>query len=81
MSQVRWFFHNVPDYPFIYAGEDYAQHFLYDVNVTAMRNARETDNNRIAGAVGAAIVNREEDRRESDVGTKCVLFNVEQSCD
>lgn len=36
------------------------------------------DNNRIARAVGATIVNRVDDLQESDVGTKCGLFNVEK---
>jgi len=34
--------------------------------------------NRIALAVGATIVNRAEDLRESDVGTGCGLFNIEK---
>lgn len=45
--------------------------------MTALRRVRKSDNNRIALAVGATIVNRVEDLRESDVGTKCGLFNVE----
>jgi len=39
---------------------------------------RKTDNNRIALAVGATIVNRIEDIRESDVGHNCGLFNIEK---
>ena len=39
---------------------------------------RKTDNNRIARAVGATIVNRVEDLREADVGTKCGLFHIEK---
>ena len=58
--------------------EDYAQHFLYKANVSALRRVRKSDNNRIARAVGATIVNRVEDLRESDVGTKCGLFNIEK---
>ncbi|KAI8980612.1 T-complex protein 1 [Trametes punicea] len=57
---------------------DYAQHFLYKANVSAIRRVRKTDNNRIARAVGATIVNRVEDLRESDVGTKCGLFHIEK---
>ncbi|KAH9912159.1 T-complex protein 1 [Epithele typhae] len=57
---------------------DYAQHFLYKANVTALRRVRKMDNNRIARAVGATIVNRVEDLRPSDVGTKCGLFSVEK---
>ncbi|PPQ83708.1 hypothetical protein CVT25_006142 [Psilocybe cyanescens] len=40
-------------------------------------HSRKSDNNRIALAVGATIVNRIEDIRESDVGTRCGLFRVE----
>lgn len=47
-------------------------------SVTAIRRVRKSDNNRIALAVGATIVNRVEDLRESDVGTKCGLFNIEK---
>lgn len=47
-------------------------------NVTALRRVRKSDNNRIALAVGATIVNRVEDLRESDVGTDCGLFNIEK---
>ena len=47
-------------------------------NVSAIRRVRKSDNNRIALAVGATIVNRIEDLRESDVGTQCGLFNIEK---
>ncbi|THH27524.1 hypothetical protein EUX98_g6663 [Antrodiella citrinella] len=57
---------------------DYAQHFLFKANVSAIRRVRKSDNNRIARAVGATIVNRLEDLRESDVGTECGLFNIEK---
>lgn len=57
---------------------DYAQHFLYKANVSALRRVRKSDNNRIARAVGATIVNRLEDLRESDVGTECGLFHIEK---
>ncbi|KAK9360976.1 chaperonin Cpn60/TCP-1 family [Lipomyces starkeyi] len=56
---------------------DLAQHYLLKGNVTALRRVRKTDNNRIARATGATIVNRIEDLRESDVGTQCGLFNIE----
>ena len=45
-------------------------------NITALRRLRKTDNNRIARATGATIVHRPEELRESDVGTKCGLFEV-----
>jgi T-complex protein 1 subunit gamma len=58
--------------------QDYAQYFLAKANISALRRVRKSDNNRIARAVGATIVNRVEDLRESDVGTKCGLFNIEK---
>jgi T-complex protein 1 subunit gamma len=57
---------------------DIAQHDLVKHNVTAIRRVRKSDNNRIALAVGATIVNRIEDLREADIGTKCGLFNIEK---
>lgn len=57
---------------------DLAQHYLMKAGVTALRRVRKTDNNRIARAVGATIVNRVEDLQESDVGTLCGLFEVEK---
>ncbi|CDO57598.1 hypothetical protein DV451_003136 [Geotrichum candidum] len=56
---------------------DLAQHYLLKGNVTALRRVRKGDNNRIARATGATIVNRVEDIREADVGTRCGLFNIE----
>ncbi|KAF8157678.1 T-complex protein 1 [Pholiota molesta] len=57
---------------------DLAQHVFTQHNVSALRRVRKSDNNRIALAVGAIIVNRIEDLRESDVGTGCGLFEVEK---
>lgn len=57
---------------------DLAQHFFVKANITAIRRVRKTDNNRIARATGATIVNRVDDLKESDVGTGCGLFNVEK---
>ncbi|KAH6910878.1 TCP-1/cpn60 chaperonin family-domain-containing protein [Coprinopsis sp. MPI-PUGE-AT-0042] len=57
---------------------DLAQHVFERANVSCIRRVRKTDNNRIALAVGATIVNRVEDIRESDVGTECGLFKVEK---
>lgn len=57
---------------------DYAQYFFAKANVSALRRVRKSDNNRIARAVGGTIVNRVEDLRESDVGTRCGLFNIEK---
>ena len=56
---------------------DLAQHFLLKGGVSALRRVKKSDNNRIARVTGATIVNRVEDLKESDVGTKCGLFKVE----
>ncbi|SLM33661.1 t-complex protein 1 subunit gamma [Lasallia pustulata] len=45
-------------------------------NVTALRRVRKTDDNRIARATGATIVNRVDDIQESDIGTHCGLFQI-----
>lgn len=55
---------------------DLAQHFLLKHNITALRRVRKTDNNRIARATGATIVNSVYDLAESDVGTQCGLFEI-----
>ena len=73
---------NIPYY-FLLSGfglyfVDLAQHYLLKGNVTALRRVRKTDNNRIARATGATIVNRVEDLHESDVGTGCGLFEIEK---
>lgn len=57
---------------------DLAQHYLAKANISAIRRVRKSDNNRIARAVGATIVNRLEDLKESDVGTGAGLFSVEK---
>ncbi|EXJ82806.1 T-complex protein 1 subunit gamma [Capronia epimyces CBS 606.96] len=57
---------------------DLAQHYFVKAGVTALRRVRKTDNNRIARATGATIVNRVDDLVESDVGTGCGLFEIEK---
>ncbi len=58
---------------------DIAQHFLMkNSNVSVIRRIRKTDNNRVARVTGATIVNRPEELQESDVGTKCGLFEVKK---
>ncbi|ORZ36542.1 T-complex protein 1 subunit gamma [Catenaria anguillulae PL171] len=57
---------------------DLAQHYLLKHNITAIRRVRKMDNNRIARATGATIVNRVEDLKESDVGTHCGEFKVDK---
>ncbi|CUA70588.1 T-complex protein 1 subunit gamma [Rhizoctonia solani] len=60
---------------------DLAQHYLLKANISALRRVRKSDNNRIARATGATIVNRVEDLRDSDVGTKCGMFYIEKMGD
>ncbi|KAJ3350513.1 T-complex protein 1 subunit gamma [Allomyces javanicus] len=68
-----------PDLVFTEKGvSDLAQHYLLKNNITTIRRVRKTDNNRIARATGATIVNRVEDLKESDVGTRCGEFKVEK---
>jgi len=55
---------------------DLAQHHFLKAGVSAFRRARKTDNNRLARACGATIVNRTDEIKESDVGTGCGLFEV-----
>ena len=55
---------------------DLAQHYLQKANITAFRRLRKTDNNRIARATGATIVSRTDEIQESDIGTKCGLFEM-----
>lgn len=57
---------------------DLAAHYLSKAGISAIRRIRKTDNNRIARAVGATIVNRVEELQESDVGTKAGLFEVKK---
>jgi len=53
-------------------------HLLKEGNVSVFRRIRKTDNNRIARASGATIVNRTEELQESDVGLNCGLFEVQK---
>lgn len=57
---------------------DLAQHFLLKGGVTAIRRIKKSDANRLARATGATIVNRVEDLKESDVGTRAGRFHVEK---
>ena len=53
-------------------------HLLKEGNCSVFRRLRKTDNNRIARASGATIVNRTEELQESDIGTNCGLFEVKK---
>lgn len=55
---------------------DLAAHFLTKAGISAIRRLRKTDNNRIARACGATIVNRPDEIKESDIGTGAGLFEV-----
>ncbi|KAK4353491.1 hypothetical protein RND71_029009 [Anisodus tanguticus] len=57
---------------------DLACHYLSKAGVSAIRRLRKTDNNRIAKACGAVIVNRPDELQESDVGTAAGLFEVKK---
>lgn len=68
-----------PDLVFTEKGiSDLAQHFLLKAGISAIRRVRKSDNNRIARACGATIVNRTEELQESDVGTGCGLFEIKK---
>ncbi|KAK9872529.1 hypothetical protein WA026_017994 [Henosepilachna vigintioctopunctata] len=68
-----------PDIVFTEKGvSDLAQHFLLKANITAIRRVRKSDNNRIARACGATVVNRTEELQESDVGTGAGLFEIKK---
>jgi len=73
MDIVKW----KPDLVITEKGvSDEAQHWFVKHNVTALRRLRKGINNRVARATGASIVNRPEEIQESDIGTKCGLFEI-----
>uniref|UniRef100_A0A4D5R9L5 T-complex protein 1 subunit gamma n=1 Tax=Scolopendra viridis TaxID=118503 RepID=A0A4D5R9L5_SCOVI len=68
-----------PDVVFTEKGiSDLAQHYLVKANITAIRRVRKTDNNRIARACGAVVVNRTDELRDDDVGTGAGLFEIKK---
>lgn len=68
-----------PDVVFTEKGiSDLAQHFLLKANISALRRLRKSDNNRIARACGATIVNRTEELKEEDIGTGAGLFEIKK---
>ncbi|RZC27692.1 T-complex protein 1 subunit gamma [Asbolus verrucosus] len=68
-----------PDVVFTEKGvSDLAQHFLLKAGISAVRRLRKSDNNRIARACGATIVNRTEELQESDIGTGAGLFEIKK---
>jgi T-complex protein 1 subunit gamma len=68
-----------PDLVFTEKGvSDLAQHYLSKADISVIRRIKKTDNNRLARAVGATIVNRTDEIREEDIGTRCGEFLVEK---
>jgi len=68
-----------PDLVFTEKGaSDLAQHYLTKANISVIRRIKKTDNNRLARAVGATIVNRTDEIREEDIGQGCGEFKVEK---
>lgn len=57
---------------------DLAQHYLVKAGISAIRRLRKSDNNRVARACGATIVNRTDELREEDVGTGAGLFEIKK---
>ncbi|XP_063431935.1 T-complex protein 1 subunit gamma-like [Mytilus trossulus] len=57
---------------------DLAQHFLVKAGISVIRRVRKSDNNRIARACGATIVNRTDEIKEDDLGSGCGLFYIEK---
>ncbi|XP_031836561.1 chaperonin containing TCP1 subunit 3 [Nomia melanderi] len=57
---------------------DLAQHYLVKAGISAIRRLRKSDINRIARACGANVVNRTEELRDEDVGTKAGLFEIKK---
>jgi len=55
---------------------DLAAFHMAKAGISAIRRLRKTDNNRIARACGATIVNRPDEVREADIGTGAGLFEV-----
>lgn len=57
---------------------DEAQHWFVKHNVSAFRRLQKSANNRLARATGATIVTEPQELKESDVGTKCGLFEIKK---
>mmetsp|Transcript_69075 Transcript_69075/g.194770 ORF Transcript_69075/g.194770 Transcript_69075/m.194770 type:complete len:549 (-) Transcript_69075:131-1777(-) len=57
---------------------DLAQHFLLKANISVVRRVRKTDSSRIARVTGARVSNRTEELTESNVGTRCGLFEIKK---
>merc|ERR1711939_720449 len=51
---------------------------IEEAAITCLRRLRKTDNNRLAKCTGATIVNKVEEIQESDLGTKCGLYECKK---
>lgn len=51
---------------------------MFNLGISAIRRLRKSDNNRVARACGATVVNRTEELQESDVGTGAGLFEIKK---
>jgi len=68
-----------PDLVFTEKGvSDLAQHFLAKANISVIRRIKKTDNNRLARAIGATIVNRTDEIKEEDIGKGAGLFEIKK---
>jgi T-complex protein 1 subunit gamma len=57
---------------------DLAIHFLSKAGISCLRRLKKTDSNRLARATGATVVSETNEIKESDIGTKCGLFEVKK---
>jgi len=55
-----------------------AQHYLVKAGITCLRRLKKTDNDRLARACGATIINRPEELKDADVGTRATLFEIKK---
>nr|XP_027202795.1 T-complex protein 1 subunit gamma-like [Dermatophagoides pteronyssinus] len=57
---------------------DLAAHYLMKANVTVIRRAKKTEQNRLVKITGAKIINRCEEITQASLGIKCHLFEVKK---
>jgi len=60
---------------------DLAQHYFVKAGISCLRRLRKMDNDRIARATGATIVNEPDEIKEEDIGTSCGLFDIRKIAD
>ena len=59
---------------------DLAQHYFVKAGISCLRRLRKMDNDRIARATGATIVNEPEEIKEADIGTGYVRHFCNFTC-